>query len=95
MKISKHLEVGQEEIIKLMIQLMLVNQLGSKIRAQNVARKLGQGGIPYPLPSRCASVKNNKSGRVFRNSTATHSLTMNRCFRGKIIHYSFYAEKQF
>ena len=48
--ISKHLEVIQHEIVKLMVQLKPSNQLGSKSRAQNVLQKLGQGRTPSPPP---------------------------------------------
>ena len=47
--LPKQLEVRQKEIVKLMVQLIPINFSGSKIRAQNIGRKLMQGSTP-PLP---------------------------------------------
>ena len=62
---SKHLKVGQQEILKLMVQLVPINLSGSKSRAQNVARKLGKGSTDLPPLSRCAPEKHLKSWKHF------------------------------
>ena len=48
--LSKHLEVRQKKIVKVMVQLIRINFSGSKIRAQNIGRKLGQGST-HPSPN--------------------------------------------
>ena len=48
--LSKQLEISQKKNGKLMVKLIPFNFSNSKIRAQNIGRKLGQGSTtPLPL----------------------------------------------
>ena len=48
--LSKQLEVRQKDVVKLMVHLIPINFSDSKIRAQNIDQKLGQGSTPSPPP---------------------------------------------